>query len=87
MSNRSVWLSSLGTSKNISNPTLFSSNESVFCSWKVYVPKGFHIRVHFNSFDVKNSSDCSRLPGSSRKTRSCRHSAGSILRFTFDITR
>ena len=58
--NRSVWLSSFGTSKNISNPTSFSSNESVFCSWKVYVSNGFRIRVHFNSFDVKNSSNCSQ---------------------------
>lgn len=60
MANRSVWLSSFGTSKNISNPTSFSSNESVFCSWKVYVPRGFRIRIHFNSFDVKNSSNCSQ---------------------------
>jgi len=60
MANRSVWLSSFGTSKNISNPTSFSSNESVFCSWKVYVDRGFRIRIHFNSFDVKNSSNCSQ---------------------------
>ena len=60
MANRSVWLSSFGTYKNISNPSSFSSNVSVFCSWKVYVPKGFRIRVHFNSFDVKNSSNCSQ---------------------------
>ena len=60
MANRSVWLSSFGTYKNISNPSSFSSNVSVFCSWKVYVPNGFRIRVHFNSFVVKNSSNCSQ---------------------------
>ena len=60
MANRSVWLSSFGTSKNISNPTSFSSNESVFCSWKVYVDRGFRIRIHFNSFDMRNSSNCSQ---------------------------
>lgn len=60
MANRSVWLSSFDTAKNISNPTSFSSNESVFCSWKLYVPRGYRIRVHFNSFDVKNSSNCSQ---------------------------
>lgn len=61
MANRSVWLSSFDIVKNISNPTsAFSSNESVFCSWKLYVARGYRIRVHFNSFDVKNSSNCSQ---------------------------
>lgn len=60
MANRSVWLSSFSTSINISSSTSFPSNGSVSCSWKVYVPRGFRIKVHFNSFDVQNSSNCSQ---------------------------
>ncbi len=60
MTNRSVWLSNISPSKNISSPTTFPSNESVFCLWRVNVPRGYRIKVHFNSFDVKNTSNCSQ---------------------------
>lgn len=58
--NRSFWLENFRPSQNISSPTTFPSNASVFCLWRVKVPRGYRIKVHFNSFDVKNSSNCSR---------------------------
>ena len=48
------------TSVNISSPTKFPSNHSVYCSWKVNVPSGFSIKIHFSSFDLQNSTNCSQ---------------------------
>ena len=60
VSNRSVWLSSTRSSVNISSPTTFLSNSSVYCSWTAFVPRGYRIKVHFNSFNIRNSSNCSQ---------------------------
>lgn len=59
MANRSLWLSNIRPSVNISSPTTFPSNQSVYCSWRFHVLKGYRIRIHFNSFDLRNSTNCS----------------------------
>ena len=60
MTNSSVWLSNFSPSRNISSPTSFPSNESLFCLWRVNVPSGYRIKVQFHFFDVKNTSNCSQ---------------------------
>ena len=60
MANRSLWLSNYRPSDNISSPTTFPSNQSVYCSWRIFVPRGYRIKIHFNVFDLKNSTNCSR---------------------------
>ena len=58
--NRSVWLSNVIPEKNISSPTTFPSNQSVYCLWRVFVATGYRIKLHFNSFDLVNSTNCSK---------------------------
>ena len=59
MANRSLWLSTIRQSVNISSPTTFPSNQSVYCSWRFHVYRGFRIKIHFNSFDLSKSTNCS----------------------------
>ena len=57
--NRSIWLSRNTLLENISSPTTFPSNVSLQYSWCVFVAKGYRIRVHFQLFNLKNSTNCS----------------------------
>jgi len=38
----------------------FPPNQSVYCSWKVHAPKGYRIKIHFSSFNLKNGTNCSK---------------------------
>lgn len=61
MANSSLWLSNtFRRSTNISSPRTFPLNHSVYCSWLVFVPDGYRIKIHFSSFDLMNSTNCSR---------------------------
>lgn len=57
--NRSIWLSKSTPWKNISSTTAFSSKVSLKYSWCVSVANGYRIRVHFQLFNLKNSTNCS----------------------------
>lgn len=59
MSNMSVRLTKERFSVNISSPTTYHSNQSVHCLWKITVPKGYRIKVHFSTFDLQNNTNCS----------------------------
>ncbi|XP_068690309.1 tolloid-like protein 2 isoform X1 [Montipora capricornis] len=59
MTNISVPLSKHRPSENISSPTTFPSNQSVYCSWNISVPVGKRIRIHFTSFHLAKSANCS----------------------------
>ena len=59
ISNVSVRLTKDRFSVDISSPTTYHSNQSVNCLWEITVPKGNRIKVHFNSFDLQNNTNCS----------------------------
>lgn len=57
--NRSIWLSKNTPLESISSTTAFPSNVSLQYSWCVFAAKGYRIRVHFQLFNLKNSTNCS----------------------------
>ena len=60
VANRSLQLANSRPSITISSPVTFPSNHSVYCSWIVHGPNGYQIKIHFSSFSLKNSTNCSK---------------------------